>query len=83
MARYAGQLLAPADDFGRGFFCPSGEKMAYFEVFAHFRLPWRHMKDVGHTYIYIWVKPPRREKDHFYGDFFWTATDPPKLPALF
>ena len=27
-ARYAGLLLAPAEGFGRGFFCPSGKKRA-------------------------------------------------------
>ena len=39
MARYAGQLLAPAEGlaFGRGFFCPLGKKRAYYAVLAHFR----------------------------------------------
>ena len=35
-ARYAGLLLAPAEGFGRGFFCPSGKKRAYYAVLAHF-----------------------------------------------
>ena len=36
-ARYAGLLLAPA--FGRGFFCPSGKKRAFYAVLAHFWCP--------------------------------------------
>ena len=35
-ARYAGLLLAPAEGFGRGFFCPVGKKRAYYAVLAHF-----------------------------------------------
>ena len=35
-ARYAGLLLAPPEGFGRGFFCPSGKKRAYYAVLAHF-----------------------------------------------
>ena len=35
-ARYASLLLAPAEGFGRGFFCPSGKKRAYYTVLAHF-----------------------------------------------
>ena len=35
-ARYAGLLLAPVEGFGRGFFCPSGKKRAYYAVLAHF-----------------------------------------------
>ena len=36
-ARYAGLLLAPVEDFGRGFFCPSAKKRAFYAVFAYFR----------------------------------------------
>ena len=36
-SRYAGLLLAPAEGFGRGFFCPLGKKRAYYAVLAHFR----------------------------------------------
>ena len=36
MARYAGLLLAPAEGFGQGFFCPSGKKSAYYAVLAYF-----------------------------------------------
>ena len=32
-ARYAGLLLAPAEGFGRGFFCPLGKKKAFFMLF--------------------------------------------------
>ena len=39
-ARYAGLLLAPAEGFGRGYFCPSGKKRAYYAVLAHF---WRFL----------------------------------------
>ena len=39
-ARYAGLLLAPAEGFGRGFFCPSGKKKAYYAVLALF---WRFL----------------------------------------
>ena len=35
-ARYAGLLLAPVEGFGRGFFCPSSKKRAYYAVLAHF-----------------------------------------------
>ena len=35
-ASYAGLLLVPAEGFGRGFFCPSGKKRAYYAVLAHF-----------------------------------------------
>ena len=34
-ARYAGLLLAPAEGFGRGIFCPLGKKIAYYAVLAH------------------------------------------------
>ena len=37
MARYAGLLLAPAEDFGRGFFCPSCKKRAFYDCLAYFR----------------------------------------------
>ena len=30
------QLLRKASAFGRGFFCPSGKKRAYYTVLAHF-----------------------------------------------
>ena len=36
-ARYTGLLIAPAEGFGRGFFCPSGKKLAFYAVFAYFR----------------------------------------------
>ena len=39
-ARYAGLLLASAEGFGRGFFCPSGKKRAFYAVLANFRLFW-------------------------------------------
>ena len=32
MARYAGLLLAPAESFARGFFCPLGKKRAWYAV---------------------------------------------------
>ena len=35
-ASYAGLLLVPAEGFGRGFFCPSGKKIPYYVVLAHF-----------------------------------------------
>ena len=35
-ARYEGLLLVPAEGFGRGFFCPSDKKRAYYAVFVHF-----------------------------------------------
>ena len=35
-ARYAGLLLAPLEGRGRGFFCPSGKKRAYYAVLSHF-----------------------------------------------
>ena len=35
-ARYAGFLLAPAEGFGRGFFCTSGKKIAYYAVLGNF-----------------------------------------------
>ena len=38
-ARYAGLLLAPAEGFGRGFFCPLGKKRAFYAVLAHFWCP--------------------------------------------
>ena len=34
--RRYGLLLAPAEGFGRGFFCTSGKKRAYYDVLAHF-----------------------------------------------
>ena len=37
-ARYAGLLLAPAEGFVWGFFCPSGKKRACYAVMAQF---WR------------------------------------------
>ena len=38
-ARYAGLLIAPAEGFGRGrgFFCLSGQKRAYYAVLDHLR----------------------------------------------
>ena len=38
-ARYVGLLLAPAEGFGggQGFFCPSGKKIIFYDVFAFFR----------------------------------------------
>ena len=42
MARYAGLLLAPAEDFGRGFFCPLGKKklmMLFWPIFGNFWCP--------------------------------------------
>ena len=36
MAQYVGLLLAPAEGFGRGFYCPLGKK-AYFAVLANLR----------------------------------------------
>ena len=41
-ARYAGLLLAPAEGFGRGFFCPSGKKRAFllfWPIFGNFWCP--------------------------------------------
>ena len=35
-ARYVVLLLAPAEGFGRSFFCPSGKKRAFYAVLAHF-----------------------------------------------
>ena len=35
-ARYAGQLLTPAEGFGQGFFCPSGKKRALYAGFGTF-----------------------------------------------
>ena len=40
MARYAGLLLAPAEGFGRGIFCPSGKKRAFYALMAHFWQFW-------------------------------------------
>ena len=39
MAHYAGQLLAPAENFGQdqGFFCSSGRKRLFWIFLAHFR----------------------------------------------
>ena len=39
MARYAGLLLASAEGLGRGFFCPLGQKRAYYADLAHFWCP--------------------------------------------
>ena len=40
-ARYAGFLLAPAEDFGRRFFGPLGKKWVFFyAVLAHFKPFW-------------------------------------------
>ena len=36
-ARYAGLFLAPGEGFGRGFFCPSRKKRAYYAALANFR----------------------------------------------
>ena len=36
-ARYAGLLLAPAEGFGRDFFCPSGKERAFHAVCSYFR----------------------------------------------
>ena len=37
MARYAGQLLAPAEGFVRDFFLPFGQKKVFFMMFlAHY-----------------------------------------------
>ena len=36
-ARYAGLLLAPAEFFDKGFFCPLGKKSAYYDVLANFK----------------------------------------------
>ena len=36
-ARYRGLLLAPAESFGQGFFCPSGKKRAFNGVCVDFR----------------------------------------------
>ena len=33
----AGQLLAPAEGFGQGFFYRAGQKKSYYAVLAHFR----------------------------------------------
>ena len=42
-ARYAGLLLGPAEDFGQGFFCPSGKKkgliMLFWTIFCNFWCP--------------------------------------------
>ena len=35
-ARYAGLLLAPAESFGQGFFCPSAKKKELFMLFVLF-----------------------------------------------
>ena len=36
-ARYARLLLAPVEGFDRGFFVPSGKKMAFKYIWAYFR----------------------------------------------
>ena len=36
-APYADLLIAAVEGFGQGFFCPSGNKRAYYAVSAHFR----------------------------------------------